>query len=236
MILLNVSGRKKKYISLAAAILLLLTAVPLSFPMSAADVKESGTDAEGYLCTVDLSLYNPCNSEDMDKDAVNEFWFDFTYTDKNGYGSTKTYRFDMSWSDGKNKNSDILKKTFIRADDNACDTSFSLRVPGIVTGVSVHLNMDGGERLGFTVDGIFLGGYRINTDTDYVSSAYYDSEATVKCTAPAAAIVSPDTSPVKDQYGGVFTPENITAAKSAADLGDYRMYYDFEIKKQEEYK
>ena len=193
-----------------------------------------GDDVSMYRYDIDLYLYNPCNSGDMDDDAVYQLWFDFGYRADNGYGAASTYRYDLSWDKGKkrNLNAGVLRENFIRPNDNACMTRFSVWVPGIVNTVKVHLNMDGGERLAFTVESISLNGYRINTNTDYVSSAYYDSDATVTCRAPRAAIVTENgtvdrSAPVRDQYGGVFTDRNTDKALEDAAYGDPRMLYHY---------
>lgn len=185
-----------------------------------------------YLYTLDISLDNPCNSEDMDKDAVYLLWFDFEYKDSNGYGKTQTYRFDMSWKSSKNLNSEVLKKCFIRGNDNACFTQMSVWVPGIISKVHIFLNMDGGERLSFTVKGIYLNGFKINTDTDYVSSAYGDSSADIPCFVPKAAIVCTDgiiasDGTMRDQFGGLVTDSNVKAAQDAAESGNYDMIYHY---------
>lgn len=185
-----------------------------------------------YLYTLDISLDNPCNSADMDKDAVYLLWFDFEYRNNNGSGKTSTYRFDMSWKKDKNLNSEVLKKCFIRGNDNACYTQMSVWVPGIVTNVHVFLNMDGGERLAFTVNGIYLNGFKINTDTDYVSSAYYDSNADIPCFVPKSAAICPDgviaeNAGIRDQYNGLLTDESIKTAQNGIACGDYSMLYHF---------
>lgn len=186
-----------------------------------------------YLYTLDISLDNPCNSKDMDDDAVYQLWFDFEYKDSNGYGKTQSYRFDMSWKNGRNLNSEVLRKCFIRANDSACFTQMQVWVPGIVSKVHILLNMDGGERLSFTVTGIYLNGFKINTDTDYVSSAYYDSEANIPCFVPKPAIVSenmtiPLNGTARDQFGGLITDATINAARESASNGNYDMIYHYE--------
>lgn len=185
-----------------------------------------------YLYTFDIYLENPCNSADMDKDAVCVLRFDFKYKEINGYGADKTYRFDMSWQNGRNLNSEILKKNFIRPNDNACYTQMSVWIPGIISNVHIKLNMDGGERLSFTVKGVYLNGFRINTDTDYVSSAYYDSEADIPCFVPKAAAICPDGTisagtGIRDQYNGVFSDSSIKSAQDNARCGDYSMIYHY---------
>lgn len=157
-------------------------------------------EAGMYLYNLSLSVTNPCNSKDMDKDAVNSLKFTFTYAADNGCGSKGTYVLDMSWNKDKNRNADLLKKHFIRPDDNSYQTGMSVWVPGIVTKIQVHLNMDGGERLKFAVRGVYLNGFRGDVNTDYVSSAYYDSDATVNCVFPNARII-PSEGVLRDQFG-----------------------------------
>lgn len=224
----------KKYRRVVAFALILALLV-LTLPASAYDGaidqgKDHASETGMYRYDIDIYLYNPCNANDMDKDAVYLLWFDFNYTTDNGYGKSATYRLDMSWKKDlkRNLNSEILKANFIRPNDNACMTRFSVWVPGIVNDVKVFLNMDGGERLAFTVESIWLGGYRINTGTDYVSSAYYDSEAKINCFVPQAAITGESTdAPVRDQYGGAFSASSIEKALEAANTGDYRMFYHY---------
>ena len=185
-----------------------------------------------YLYTFDILLDNPCNSKDMDDDAVCVLYFKFDYKDNNGYGKSKTYTFDMSWQNGKNLNKEILWKNFIRPNDDSCYTQMSVWVPGIISNVHVKLNMDGGERLGFTVKGIYLNGFKINTDVDYVSSAYYDSEADIPCYVPQSAAVCPDgiisaDAGIRDQYNGLLTDSEIGAVQDAVQSGDYSMIYHY---------
>lgn len=224
----------KKILIAAVAALLVIIGVITAFAYDGSVNQGADHSAETgmYLYTVDISLYNPCNSADMDKDAVCELWFDFDYTDANGYGKASTYRLDMSWKNGRNLNSEILKKNFIRGNDNACKTQLSVWIPGLVKKVKVHLNMDGGERLGFTVEGISLNGYRVNTGVDYVSSAYYDSDAEIPCRVPKAALncapseLSAEAAP-RDQYNGIFTQGNISAAQAEIAQGNYDRFYHY---------
>ena len=197
--------------------------------------KSHSEESSMYKYDIDIYLYNPCNSNDMDKDAVYLLWFDFNYKTDNGYGTSSTYRLDMSWKSalGRNLNNDILKANFIRANDNACMTRFSVWLPGILSDVKVFLNMDGGERLAFTVESISLNGFKLNTDTDYVSSAYWDSNASVKCFVPRAALVGAtdtDAAP-RDQFDGIFTDANVGKALDAFEKGDMRMIYHSFINK-----
>ena len=179
-----------------------------------------------YRYAFEMSLDNPCNSKDMDKDAINELWFDIDYQSDNGYGSVKTYRFDLSWKDGRNQNEAVVRNCFIRPDDHACQTKFDLWVPGLIQKVRIHLNMDGGERLAFTLNGVFLNGLRVNTETDYVSSCYYDSEAGIACYIPSAGVTGDGTGRY-DQYGGLLTPQNLKEAIRRAASGDGGMFYHY---------
>ncbi len=225
--------------SSVTAIVLLLAMLLTTFAANAADGtadQSTGNEAASgmYRYDIDIYLYNPCNSNDMDNDAVYQLWFDFGYKANNGYGNSSTYRFDLSWNKNKkqNLNADVLKAAFVRPNDNEYMTHFSVWVPGIVDSVKVHLNMDGGERLAFTVENILLNGYRINTDTDYVSSAYYDSDAVITCHTPQAALLCKGgtvdrSKPAYDQYGGVFSGQNTDTAIENARYGDGRMLYHY---------
>ena len=227
----------RKLIISAVLILTLLSGAVFAFAYYDGEIKQNVSHADEtsmYLYTLEISLDNPCNSNDMDKDAVCELWFDFEYVNNNGYGDTKTYRLDMSWKNGRNLNDEILRKNFIRPNDNACFTQFSVWVPGMVKRVKVHLNMDGGERLGFTVSGVFLNGFRMNTGTDYVSSAYYDSDAEIPCRMLQSEIMTvPEDGnyyygTVRDQFGGIYYTGNLNSALKAAEAGDYGMFYHSE--------
>lgn len=231
--------RIKTFKLFALLLSVIIAASALAYAVSAGDGQidqdaSHENEVSMYKYDIDIYLENPCNSGDMDDDAVCELWFDFSYASDNGYGTVGTYRFDMSWDDskGRNLNDGILKKTFIRPNDNGCMAWFSVWVPGIVSGVSVHLNMDGGERLAFTVESISLNGYRINTNTDYVSSAFYDSDAKISCRAPGAAIMSSTTAvsqstDLRDQFGGLFSVKNTGRAAENAKYGDFRLFYHY---------
>jgi len=182
-----------------------------------------------YLYTVGMTLDNPCNSNDMDDDAVCDLTFTFTYLSENGQGASKTYTLDMSWAGSRNRNEEILKAAFIRGNDNSCRTSMNVWVPGLVTKIAVHLNMDGGERLTFTVDEVSLKGFRVNTETDYVSSAYWDSDMTISCRVPAAEPVaeSEDALPetFRDQFGGLFTGSAVSRIREWFGKGREHIFY-----------
>lgn len=197
---------------------------------------DQGTDHSAeksrYLYTFDIELENPCNANDMDDDAVCVLWFDFKYKESNGLGSEKSYKLDMSWQSGRNLNNEILKKVFIRPNDKSCYTQMSVWVPGLISNVHIKLNMDGGERLKFIVKGIYLNGFKVNTDVDYVSSAYYDSEADIPCYIPASAAVCTDGTlsagtGIRDQYNAVLSDASIKTAQSKVEGGDYSMIYHY---------
>ena len=171
----------RKSLSLLCCAVLLGASVSMPrTAVSAADIDQNvthETEAGMYCYHFEAELTNPCNEKDMDKDAVHSFYFDFGYLSENGAGSKQTYRFDMSWDGTANRNSAFLKKNFIRANDNTQNISFDFWVDGKLTDCHIHLNMDGGERLSFTVKKVTCGGIQVNTNTDYVSSAYSDSDA-----------------------------------------------------------
>lgn len=182
-----------------------------------------------------IDLYNPCNSNDMDRDAVNVFKFTFTYLDKNGCGSKKTYTFDMSWNGKQNRNSEFLKKNFIRSNDNDYKVGFSLWVPGHVQKLNILLNMDGGERLGFRVKEVYCNGTRVNSTSDYVSSAYSDSKAEIGFSMPKSYPVSinkadTDTTDNRDQYGVLI--DSSVAEKILSNFdGEINQYLDHSAEK-----
>ncbi len=154
-----------------------------------------------YLYTLVLNVANPCNTNDCDSDAICDLSFAFDYKDQNGYGTNNRYTLDMSYKNGKNQNENYVK-LFQRKNDNGYKTEMNVWVPGIVTKISLHLNMDGGERLNFSVDGVYVNGFRANINTDYVSSAYYDSDGTINCTLPDARIIASDGN-LRDCYGAL---------------------------------
>lgn len=177
--------KNKKTISLLCALCLVFTVFVPSISLSA---DASAVNAGEYVYTFNVKVDNPCNSSSMDKDDVNVLYFDYYYITKNGYGEEKKETFDMSWDGGSNRNSDFLSKYFIRPNDNAYNTSFDVTLPGKLNRIYIMLNMDGGERLSFTVESVYCGDKRINSNTDYVSSAYYDSTATIYCSMEKSVI------------------------------------------------
>ncbi len=104
--------------------------------------------------------------------------------------------------------------------DDGYKTQFSVWVPGIVTEVRSRLNMSG-EKLTVRFDRITLGSIAVNTERDYVSSVFYDSDATIKCIVPAAQIALgggnlPESygAELRDQYGALVSETLYERAKS----------------------
>ena len=174
-----------------------------------------------YYYTLNLNVYNPVNVNDAAADAMDKFYFDFLYKDNNGTGSEQTYRFDMSWADGKNRN-DKYANRFRAINDTGFDVALGLWVPGIVSRVDCLLNMNGGERLGVKIQSILLSGCCVSQSEEWVSSAYNDSKCTVYCRNQDAlidlgALSEEETADVlkqlranrrtdlRDQYGGLIT-------------------------------
>jgi hypothetical protein len=145
-------------------------------------------DECAYVYTINLKVSNPCNSKDMDKDAVNEFYFSYYYCGQNGFKDESNDKFEMSWSGSSNKNSEFLNKYFIRPNDDSYNTSFDVTLAGKLNRIYIKLNMDGGERLSFTVESVYCNGKRINSNTDNVSSAYNDSTANIYCSMEKSVI------------------------------------------------
>ncbi len=177
-------GRLKKPVTLLCLICMFIslsTALP-SFAVNNSDA------ASKYVYTININVTNPCNSSDMDRDAVNVLFFDYYYNGMNGYQDESKETFDMSWSGNSNKNSDFLNEHFIRSNDNSYSTSYEITLNGKLNRIYIKLNMDGGERLSFTVESVYCNGIRINSNTDYVSSAYNDSTATVYCSMEKSTI------------------------------------------------
>lgn len=192
--------KRKKIIAFVTTVAVLLCSLMPIIAVGADDEATEEAVASTYEYTFDLVVTNPCNSNDMDKDAVNVLYFQFYYTDLNGFGKGESYKYDMSWNGSQNKNTDFLKKHFIRSNDNAYVTSFTMSLPGKLSRTHIKLNMDGGERLAFTVNTVECNGIRINSNTDYVSSVYSDSEADIYCSMEAS-IISTKYSPYFNESG-----------------------------------
>ncbi len=178
---------KKLKIIIPLLCVICVAAVIISALPSLAANTAADSDCE-YVYTFNVKVDNPCNSSDMDKDAVNVLYFDYYYNGQNGYQNESKETFDMSWNGSSNKNSDFLNKYFVRSNDNSYSTSFDVTLKGKLNRVYIKLNMDGGERLSFTIESITCNGKRINSNTDYVSSAYNDSTATVYCSMEKSII------------------------------------------------
>ena len=172
-------------------LIVLLSVVAIIFSLFSTPVyaaQENSATVSKYTYTFNVKVDNPCNSEDMDNDAVNVLYFEYHYNGQNGYKSETTEKFDMSWSGNGNKNSEFLNKYFIRNNDNSYNTSFDVTLDGKLNRTYIKLNMDGGERLSFTVESVYCNGKRINSNTDYVSSAYNDSTANIYCSMEESVI------------------------------------------------
>lgn len=246
---------KKLTACILACVLVILPAViPESFAYSAAydgtvdQYSDHYEETSMYRYDFAVNLYNPCNSKTMDDDAVNVFKFEFSYAGKNGTAKTEKYVFDMSRSGNSNRNYEFLKKNFMRPNDDETNVSFSLWVPGVVSKLHILLNMDGGERLAFTVKKVSCAGVQINANQDYVSSAYNDSEADIAFAMPKPVIDTEDEAgrtptlselknmisgktqaPVlRDQYGVIIDPSAFSAflAGSEKDINQSLRHSD----------
>ena len=175
-----------------------------------------------YVYTINVNVSNPCNSTDMDEDDVNVLYFDYYYNGQNGYQSEKKESFDMSWNGNSNKNADFLKKHFIRSNDNSYTTSYDVTLPGKLNRIYIKLNMDGGERLSFEITSIYCNGKRINSNTDYVSSAYNDSTATIYCSMEKS-VIDAENSPYFEKYEDLEISEK-TMNSIAGGNGDFKSY------------
>ncbi len=151
------------------------------FFSASADTSEGGENTGEYVYTFNLQIDNPCDATSADEDNINVLYFDYYYKGQNGYQDEKKQTFDLSKKNSVIQNSDFWIEHFIRQNNSACSTSFDVTLPGKLTKVFIKLNMDGGERLSFTVKSIYCNGKMINSNSDYVSSAYFDSTATVYC-------------------------------------------------------
>ncbi len=154
-----------------------------------------------YRYTLRINVANPINTKDADKDALEECSFKFFYKADNGYGTTKEYKIDMSWHNGRNPYPEYVD-LFKKPNDDSYQTSMDVWIPGILTKLDFHLNMAGGERLNFSIDKIKLNGFTVSTNKDYVSSAYYDSDGTINCSTPYSRYFE-DRNGKRDQYNGV---------------------------------
>ncbi len=202
-----------------------------------------------YLYTLKMLIENPVNTSNSGSDAMESFEIYFTY---NG---SEHYKLDMSWdsSVGRNKNP-AFADLFRRSDDNETTAVMNVWVPGRVSRINVLLNMSGGERLSVTFADVLLAGLKINRKTDYVTSAYYESNAEIECTVPDSLIdlsglsderiteimemiykadETADLSSIKDQFGSAIGSEQLKAAHDemmncikAADNDTRALYAD----------
>ncbi len=211
--------RIRKATALLCAVCL---AAALAAPQPSLAANSQADGVSEYVYTVNVKVDNPCDSTSMDRDAVNVLRFDYYYKGQNGYQSEKSERFDMSWNGSANNNADFLKEHFIRPNDNAYSTSYELTLPGKLSRIDILLNMDGGERLSFTIESIYCNGKRINSNTDYVSSAYNDSSASVYCSMESS-VIDESNSPYFTEYGGEGLTEK-AMSELAAGLGNAADY------------
>ena len=211
--------RMKKTTALLCAVCLVLSLAALS-PALAANGTADGVSE--YVYTVNIKVSNPCDSTSMDRDAVNVLYFDYYYKGQNGYQSEKSERFDMSWNGSANNNADFLKEHFIRPNDDECYTSYEVTLPGKLSRIYILLNMDGGERLSFEVQSVYCNGKRINSNTDYVSSAYNDSSASIYCSMESS-VIDESSSPYFIEYGGEGLTEK-EMSELAAGIGSAAEY------------
>ncbi len=218
----------KKATTLLCAVSL---AAALAAPQPSLAADSQADSISKYVYTVNIKVDNPCDSTSMDRDAVNVLRFDYYYNGQNGYQSEKKERFDMSWNGSANNNANFLKEHFIRPDDNAYSTSYEVTLPGKLSRIDILLNMDGGERLSFTIESIYCNGKRINSNTDYVSSAYNDSSASIHCSMERS-VIDESNSPYFIKYGGEGLTEKemsdlAAGLGSAADYaGQFRDQYN----------
>ncbi len=178
--------KKLKIIIPLLCVICIVSVIIASLPSLAANIA-SESNCE-YVYTFNIKVDNPCNSSDMDRDAVNILYFDYYYNGQNGYQSEQKKTFDMSWNGDGNNNAEFLGTHFMRPNDDTFYTKFNVTLKGKLNRVYIKLNMDGGERLTFTVEKITCNGKRINSNTDYVSSAYNDSTATIYCSMEKSII------------------------------------------------
>ncbi len=211
--------KAKKWISFLCA-LAIAASVAAPQTVLAADTAAGG--ASEYVYTINVKVNNPCNTRSMSKDDVNVLYFDYYYNGQNGFQSETKQTFDMSWNGSSNNNADFLSQQFMRPNDDSYNTSFDVTLPGKLSKIYIKLNMDGGERLSFSIESIYCNGMRINSNTDYVSSAYYDSTATVYCSMDKS-VIDEANSPYFQEHEGFGLSEK-TVTSLASELGDGASY------------
>ena len=185
-------------------------------------------EAGYYMYTLNLRVENPIEMNSSGMDSIEKFYFKFTYKTNNGLGESKVYYFDLYKLNGKYQNQQIMMG-FMSSGSDAYDYDIDVWVPGTIEKVEVYLNMSGGERLNFAVQSISCNGIRVSRNVDYVSSAYYGSEATIPCQMSHGQVVVKDLATqitsgagLIDQYGSVCSDELISKAQSAPQRYVYR--------------
>lgn len=206
----------KRWISLLCA---LAIAVSVAAPQTALAADAAADTASEYVYTINVKVSNPCNTKSMSKDDVNVLYFDYYYNGQNGFKSEEKKNFDMSWNGSSNNNADFLSEQFMRPNDDSYNTSFDVTLPGKLSKIYIKLNMDGGERLSFTIESIYCNGMRINNNTDYVSSAYYDSTATVYCSMDKSVIDEANSPYFQEHEGLEFSEKTVSSLASEMDGG-----------------
>lgn len=185
---------KKKIIILIITVLSLFLLTVLASSVSAEDSALTD-EREDYQYNLEIMVNNFVTWKSYGKGRVNEFSFTFYYYSDNGYGTEEAYVLDMSRHGGSNSNSDILERYFIDdRDGEELQIDFPVTLPGVLKDVTVHINMDGGDRLGVEILRITCAGVQVNSNSDWASSAYNDSNAYVHSCMPMPYI-SPDYSP-----------------------------------------
>lgn len=220
--------KSRKWISLLCA---LAIAASVAAPQTALAADAAADTASEYVYTINVKVNNPCNTRSMSKDDVNVLYFDYYYNGQNGYKSEEKKTFDMSWNGNSNNNADFLSEQFMRPNDDSYNTSFDVTLPGKLSKIYIKLNMDGGERLSFSIESIYCNGMRINNNTDYVSSAYYDSTATVYCSMDKSVIDEANSPYFQEHEGLEFSEKTVTGLANevnggASYAGQFRDQYN----------
>lgn len=186
----------KKAASLSAAYLLAVSIMLTGVQNILASAENSDTfsplaDHENekgvYSYHFDGKLTNPCNESSIREKAnvIGDFWFEFTYLDNNGTGEQHTEKFDMSYNGSENNNNAFLREHFVRPNDDETGLSFDMNIPGQLTKMKIHLEMNGWlgwfsyERLSFEINTVTVNGIKVNSSTDNVSSSVGSSDGTI---------------------------------------------------------
>ncbi len=208
------------------ALLALVVVVFTGLSTEAYGDQDLDSSAGTYTYTFNIKVDNPCNSKEMDKDAVNTLYFEYHYNGQNGFAKESAQKYDLSWNGSNNRNASFLKEHFVRANDNSYNTSFQVTLDGKLNKTYIKLNMDGGERLSFTVESIYCNGKRINSNTDYVSSAYFDSTANIYCSMEES-VIDEENSPYFQEHDEFLTETEMKQVLSGLDES-----YDGQFKDQ----